>query len=139
MSIQQPAALPDPQTAFNNLMSGVHGRVFFGKLASYGIVPQSEKQAAAMLELGGKLRVASQHEQVKQAEDANDPILMANAALDRVMSQHGLDGQFKQAAANDEAHAIRQAAANLAGDPTIYNSVLALKAAEAQMLQSQQA
>ena len=64
------AALPDVQTAYNTLFDGVHQQVFFNKLASYGFVPQNEKEAAEMLELAGKLRYVEQEEE-KVAADSS--------------------------------------------------------------------
>jgi hypothetical protein len=124
--------LPDPETAYQNLFDGVHQRVFFHKMASYGYVPQSPHQAALWLQMAGKLRAADQEFAVKQAEDALDPFEAANAALDRQLVQSG----FKMAH-DEEAISVKQAAEAWMEDPTIYNSVLALKAAEAEYIAQQ--
>jgi len=133
----QAGALPDPKTAYDTLFQNVHARAFFGRLAQHGFTPASEKQAQEYLDLAGKLRVVEQDPRVKAANDANDPIAEANAALSNVMARHGLDGGIKAAAANDAQVARRQAAIQLAQDPSIYNSALSLKAAEASQLAAQ--
>ena len=136
MSNQAQAAstLPDAQTAYNNLFMGVHQRVFFQKCAAAGHSPRSQEEAQWMLETAGKLRTVEQATPVKQAADAQNPYYAANQALDGVMAQLGL-GQQQQA--QEETTAIKQAAYQLAHDPTFYNSVLALKAAEAAQIQEE--
>ena len=49
-------ALPDAADAYNQLFDGVHAQVFLGKLASYGIQPTTEKEAADLFALAGQLR-----------------------------------------------------------------------------------
>ncbi len=126
----QQAALPDPQTAYQNVFDGVAQRVFFHKLAQLGYAPQSQKQAADLLSLAGKLRLVEEEAAVKQAQDAYDPFAAANASLDQVLAQAGY-GSVKAAAEQDELMSMKQAAAVVMQDPLIYNSVLALKAHEA--------
>ncbi len=132
------AALPDPQTAYNNLFEGVHARVFFTKLAAAGYQPRSEQEAAWMLETAGKLRAVSENEQVKQAGVQDNPYYRMNAGLDQILDQYGL-GQSKQASYEEVELGIKQAAAQLAADPTFYNSVLSLKAAEAEQMKAEYA
>ena len=124
-------ALPELETAYNNLFEGVHANVFFGKLASHGIAPQNEKEAADLLELAGRLRGVDNEE--KEAGDSRfaNPV----GALNEVL---GETPQGKQAQAQEEAPAYKQAAAALAQEPVFYNSVLALKANEAAILASSQ-
>lgn len=128
--------LPDPQTAYQNIFDGVHQRVFFHKLAQLGYVPTNEKQAAAMLELAGNLRMVEEEAAVKQAESSYDPFEAANDALKTTLGQYGFSGP-RDNAANEEAVAIKQAAAAWSEDPDIYNSVLALKAYEAEQAAAQ--
>ena len=130
------AALPDVQTAYNTLFDGVHQQVFFNKLASYGFVPQNEKEAAEMLELAGKLRYVEGEEEKIAADSSR--LSNATVALDNVLGIPR-EQQEKQSAANDEFTAISQAAAQLAEEPAFYNSVLALKAAEAAAYADQEA
>lgn len=124
-----PSALPDRDTAYQTLFDGVHQRVFFHHLGQIRpeYMPTNEKRASALLQLAGKLRLADQEDLLKQADAAEDPVIAANAALDDVMSQAGY-GSVREAAAQDELMAIKQAAADLAQDPDLYNAVLALKA-----------
>ena len=124
-------ALPELETAYNNLFEGVHANVFFGKLANHGIEPQNEKEAADLLELAGRLRGVDNEE--KEAGDSRfaNPV----GALNEVL---GETPQGKQAQAQEEAQAYKQAAAALAQEPVFYNSVLALKANEAAILASSQ-
>jgi hypothetical protein len=130
------ATLPDPQEAYAHLFTNVHQRAFFHKLASHGIEPQTPKEAQDLLELAGKLRVAAEDPSVKQAMAGDDSRFgAANAALDNLLGQ---EPAYKQAQAQEQTVAIKQAAAHLAQDPDIYNSVLALKVAEAEALMAQQ-
>jgi hypothetical protein len=127
---KQAGALPDPNAAYNHLFDNVHAQVFFGRLASRGYVPQSEKQANDYLQIAGRLRHVEATE--KAAGDQHDPIGLALAALDATLGETGMDGHLKAAQARDADMAIKEAAAELAGDPLIYNSVLSLAQAEAQ-------
>lgn len=137
MNGQAQGVLPDPKTAYDTLFQGVHTRAFFGRLAQHGFQPTSEKQAQEYLDLAGKLRLVDQDPRIKAAADANDPIAEANAALSNVLARHGLDAGVKQAAAQEADIARRNIAAQLAKDPSIYNSALSLKAAEASQVAAQ--
>lgn len=55
--------LPDSQTA-HAIVVGIHKQAFFGRLAQYGIQPENEKEAAALLDLGVGL--------MEQSSGAND-------------------------------------------------------------------
>lgn len=127
------ASLPDPKAAMQNLFDDVHQRVFFHVLAGRGYAPQNEKQAAAMLGLGAKLRLVAEEQAVKAAADADDPFLAASAALDNVLGRAGLHA-VGHAQHQEEQLAIKQAAWEWAQIPDIYNSVLALKAHEADQI-----
>ena len=59
MSNKEAASLPDPQDAYNQLYRGVHAEVFLGKLASYGIQPTTEKEAADLFAIAGQLNPES--------------------------------------------------------------------------------
>lgn len=126
------ATLPDPQVAYNTLFDGIHQQVFFNKLASHGYSPQNEKEATEMLELAGKLRFVEDEEEKIASDESR--VSGASQALDNVL---GIGGG--QAKAQEEALAIKQAAAAIAEDPTFYNSVLSLKAAEAAAMAEQMA
>lgn len=136
--MSQTNLLPDPQAAYDHLFQGVHQRVFFNKLASAGYSAESPEQAGYLLQLAGKLRLANQEQQVKAASAAHDPYAAALAHLDGVLGEAGF-GSVKQAAEADEEWAIKSAAAELMDDPDMYNSVLALKQAQADAYAQQQA
>lgn len=122
--------IPDETTAFNNLFYGVRNRAFFHKLASLGYAPQgpnAEKQAQDFLAMADELREFKQHPTVKQAAEAVDPIAAARRDLRTVLQQRGI--LDKEAA--DDAFAD-QAAAQFMENPDVFNSVLVMKAAEAQ-------
>jgi hypothetical protein len=128
--VEKQASLPDPETAYNNLFNGVHQQVFFGRLAAHGVAPQTEKEAEDLLMLAGRLRSAEEQEKTAGDSRFGAPL----AALDGVLSDEGM---AKSAYDMEEAYSIKMAAAELAQDPTIYNSVLALKAAEAEAIAAQ--
>lgn len=127
--------LPDQNQAYNTLYQGIHQQIFFRKCAQAGLVPRTEGEALAMLETAGKLQAVAQTEQVKSAEEANSPFHQMNAALDSVLTKYGLDAG---APAHQEVDlGFRQAAAALAEDANFYNSVISLKAAEAEEIRQQ--
>lgn len=116
--------LPTPEQAYSHLFDEVHARAFFGKLAAHGRPVTTDKQAADYLELAGKLRMLHQDPAVKAAAEADGPLAEASAALDQFMAQNGFRPSGRDVA-------TKQAAVQLAADPAVYASVLALKAAEA--------
>lgn len=125
---QNKQALPNPADAYQQLFDGVHAQVFLGKLASYGIQPTTEKEAADLFALAGRLRHVDGAE--KQAA-AQSRFGGAVSALDSVL---GTSPAAAQQNAAVRSQAIKQAAAELAQDPSVYNAVLSLKAAEAAIL-----
>jgi hypothetical protein len=127
-------ALPDPDSAYKHLFNQVHQRVFFNKCAANGRAPQSEKQAATMLDLAARLRFKEQEEIFKSAQDAADPYAAATAEL---AGLYGEEYAHKEAQAADELNAIRGIAWEYAQNPDIYNCVLSVKAAEAAYYQQQ--
>lgn len=128
-------SLPEPKVAYDHLFDTVHARVFFGRLAQRGIVPQNEKQASDLFALAGRLRNVAQAE--KAASDQESPFTGALQALDGYLGQSGLGGSVKQAQAQERELAVKEAAAELAADPLCYNSVLSLKAYEAGLVAQQ--
>jgi hypothetical protein len=121
-------ALPNPADAYNQLFNDVHAQVFLGKLASYGIQPTTEKEAADLFALAGQLRHVDGPE--KQAA-SQSRFGGAVSALNSVLGQSPA-GRQQQAVANGQA--IKQAAAELMQDAGVYNAVLSLKAHEAAIL-----
>lgn len=125
---QNTQALPDPAVAYQQLFDGVHSQVFFGKLASFGIQPTTEKEAADLLTLAGNLRnVDGAEKQAATSSRFGGAVSALNSVIGNTPA-----AQQQQVAVRDQA--IKQAAAELAQDPSVYNAVLSLKAAEAAML-----
>jgi|GEM_PF-3630859 len=121
-------ALPNPAEAYQQLFDNVHAQVFLGKLASYGIQPTTEKEATDLFELAGQLRHVDGAE--KQAANYSR-FEGAVSALDSVLGASPAAAQQQVAVHNQ---AIKQAAAELAADASVYNAVLSVKAAEAAIL-----
>lgn len=126
------ATLPDPEAAYKQLFDGVHSQVFFGKLASHGIQPTTEKEAQDLFELAGRLRHVDGPE--KQAA-SQSRFGGAVSALDTVL---GNTPEGRQKLASDGKQAVKQAASELMQDPSVYNAVLSLKAQEAAVLAGEQ-
>lgn len=118
--------LPEPAAAHDHLYDRVHSQVFFGRLASRGYPVHNEKQAMELLQLAAIARQNGAQE--KQA--AESPYSGVLSAVQQVMADRGM-----QTPRVDETLAIKQAAAELAEDPDIYNSMLSLMAYEAQQAQ----
>ena len=129
MSTNQTDSLPDPVSAYNHLFSDVHSQVFFGKLASYGIQPATEKEAEDLFTIAGHLRNIEMN--TKQA-GADSRFAHPGAAL------ASLSNSDPAVQAQTVDLAVKQAAAELSQDASIYNSVLSLKANEAAMLAGEQ-
>jgi hypothetical protein len=125
---QNAQALPDPAQAYQQLYDGVHARVFLSKLASYGIQPTTDKEAADLFELAGQLRHLDSP--VKQAAEQS----RFGGAVSALNSVLGSTPAGLQQQAMIQNQAIKQAAAELAQDPGFYNAVLSLKAHEAALL-----
>ncbi len=128
--------LPDINQAHNTLLD-IYNRVFFAKCAEAGMNPRDMQEAESMCKLALQLR-SLESQQQKQAAN-NDPYAYALASLTNEMSRNGLDGQLKQAA-YEAAEQQRSDAVNLLMQyPNVYDSVLALKANEAQQALEQAA
>jgi len=125
-------ALPNQEDAYNHLFENVHAQVFFGKLASLGIQSTTDKEAADLFSLAGQLRHVDGPE--KQAA-AQSRFSGAVTALDSVIGNNPAAQQQQAAVA---AEGIKQAAAELMQDPSVYNAVLSLKAQEAAVLAGEQ-
>ena len=113
--------------AYDLLHENVHSRAFFGKLASYGIVPQTEDEANEFFKIAAHL------------DDADFGEKQASAGNRFSAASHGLEGvyndtpgaqQQRQAA---EYQSVKQAAHELQKHDDIYDAVLTLKLAEAQL------
>jgi hypothetical protein len=137
--------LPDEATAARNLFDTVGQQVFFHTLAGRGYpltgAPENmQKQAAYLLDLAGQVNRAAQAQATKEAQTSTDPYLMILRDYQDRLTKAGVDvGRPLE----QEQHAsIMDAAARYAQDPILYDSALAVKAAEAaawQQLAQQQA
>jgi hypothetical protein len=130
---QEQSALPPVEQAQRLLFSNLDNEVFFRKLAGAGVVPQTQKSAEALLELGHKLQNAEALQQ-KTASAENDPYIAANQALDRVLQANGLGAAIKTAGAHEDL-ALADAVQHLAQNDDLYNAALSLKVAEAEEIE----
>lgn len=125
---QSQVTLPNPEDAYKQLFENVHSQVFFGKLASYGIQPTTEKETQDLFELAGRLRHVDGPEKRASTQSRFGG---AVTALDSVL---GNTPEGRQRTVANSKQAVKQAAAELMQDPSVYNAVLALKAQEAAVL-----
>lgn len=131
-------ALPDPQTAYDHLFRNVHAQLFFQKCAAAGFCPTNELEAHWMLDTAGKLRLLAESLPAKQAAAEESPYYHMNAGLDGLLS--AVAGAEPAGAEKDAADAwagYGDVAARLMDDPALYNSALALRAAEAAQLRTE--
>lgn len=98
-----------------NILQGVYAPMFLQKLAERGYPVQTEKEAEELLQLGFKLA-----DMGAQPEQPRSKYASAVGALD------GLN----QTPAQVSEYQYKQAAAQLAQDPSLYISALVLQAAE---------
>lgn len=107
----------------------VEAEIIFRKLASAGIVPQTEKQAQHILQVADRLYAAdrdgSLHKTASAVTGRADPFEKAASDLDRLLG------------ANRPRVQPQQFAKAAAADPDLFNSVLRLKAHEAETIKQQ--
>ena len=135
----------DPQAA-HDIVLGIHKRAFLGRLEQFGIVPENEKEAAALLDLGWSL---FQHEltgegaekQASAVDYGDGPFAHAKRALDELTASAEVAPGFpaKQASAEPVAplpevpselvEAAYNAAYDLAHDPAVYTAAIVKRAA----------
>lgn len=102
------------QDAEANLFFNVFQRGFFDKLASYGIYPQTQEEAALLLDNGHRLRALEEQGLAKRASSQTDFLKFANQSLAEYMDHQ--DGS--RANTLQEEQNLKLASA-LAEDPTI--------------------
>ena len=119
------STLPDPTTAYNHLYESVHAEVFFRKCAAAGYVPDSQEEAVAMLQTAAQLR--GLNKQAAAPTPKTSPILALKQAVDQAAGANS-----PRAVAAQQDYVLKQAADELLSDPNIYNSILVLKAAQAE-------
>lgn len=108
----------DPQAAYQHLLDNVYASTFLQKLASYGISPSTEGEYEDLFTIAAHLRV---HAPEKSA--ASSRFGMAKQALAGYTAQTPVADAVA-------AETMKSAAVELASDPSIYNAVLTLLAAE---------
>lgn len=122
------ATLPNTDEAYGTLFENVHSQVFFGKLAQLGYTPTTDREAQDLLQIAANLRDVAGPEKAAASRfnGASQALSAVTPTSPAVVQQRK---QLQDAA-------VKQAAAQLAQNPEIYNAVLALKAAEAAALAS---
>lgn len=133
----------NPQAA-HEIVLGIHKRAFLGRLEQLGIVPETEKEAAALVDLGWTLfqrEMVEGGEKQASADYGDGPFAQAKQALDTVLSQEEVAPGFpaKQASAtqieplpevpSELVEAAYNAAYDLAHDPAIYTAAVVKRAA----------
>jgi len=118
--------LPTQDQAIQTLLGDVSHRVMFETLSARGYPITSQKQAETILEISDMLEASPV---VKQAEEANDPFLLARNDLAQYLGQ----SPVKQA--EEYELGCQRAASYFFQQPAIRDAVLSLKAAQAQQAQ----
>lgn len=123
-----------PDEALQTVIAEAHGRAFLGRLAELGHVPQNEKEAQALVDLGFKLAAIAADPRVKAAAETQASAGPYETAM-RLLDQY-VDGQTKQAATPETLDDTCWAIANeLAQDPRVFTAATLVKAAQAGLLQ----
>lgn len=120
----QIANLPSREEAFATLHTEVFQRTFFSKLASYGIVPQTEDEANKMLELAGRLEIAETLD--TPAKTAGVSALdLALHRTEQYLAERGYSENERRYEQAEDA-AIQKHAAALAANPAIQGAVIVM-------------
>src|SRR5690606_12658082 len=109
----------------------LYTRAFFNKMAEYGLVPETEEAALAMLSTAYKIDALSHDPTVKQAMAEHDPYVAADRDLDNLLSG-GQGGQEKSASyiSKTPEAAINQTALALAENSDLYKAALSVLIAQ---------
>lgn len=118
------------EQAYATVVAELAAPYFFEKLASAGITPANEGEAAEMWTAAQKLHVLYTAEQEKTAAVRHNGLAAVNQQLDAVLAATGLVGT------NEKQATFRDVAAIAAEQPEIANAVLTLQAAAAAAMQS---
>lgn len=108
--------LPSVDEAYATLREQVYAPVFFSKLASYGIVPQTQAEHEELAQLAERLRNVAGSEKTASGSGRFGEAL---GALDQLIEDAPLPSSVAS-------QVIKQAAAQATTDPSIYESVLSL-------------
>lgn len=133
----------DPRTAHSTVVD-LHKRAFLGRLRQHGFEPKTEKEAAALLDLGMDLFL--QHpddpaeKSASEADYGDGPFAMAKQAYDEISGSEEIAPGFpaKKASASlaadipqlpsDLVDAAYNAAYDLAHDPRYYQAAVVKRA-----------
>ena len=107
----------------------LYGNVFFPALARNGFPVKTAEDAKIMIDLAAQTRVAAEDPRIKSA--STSPYAGAANDLNTVMQANGIGAAQAQQASDIS---IKQAAAQAAAAPMLYNSVLVARAAQAQAM-----
>jgi hypothetical protein len=118
------------EQAYATVVAQLAAPYFFEKLASAGIAPATEGEAAEMWAAAQKLHVLYPAEQEKTAAARHNGLAAVNQQLDAVLAASGMGGQAEKQAT------FREVAALAADQPEIANAVLTLQAAASAAMQS---
>jgi hypothetical protein len=118
------------EQAYATVVAQLAAPYFFEKLASAGIAPATEGEAAEMWAAAQKLHVLYTAEQEKTAAARHNGLAAVNQQLDAVLAASGMGGQAEKQAT------FREVAALAADQPEIANAVLTLQAAASAAMQS---
>lgn len=113
------------EQAYATVVAQLAAPYFFEKLASAGIAPANEGEAAEMWAAAQKLHVLYTAEQEKTAAARHNGLAAVNQQLDAVLAATGIGGQAEKQAT------FHEVAALAADQPEIANAVLTLQAAAA--------
>ena len=125
------SALPSPEQSYDTIHRSLYANAVFSALQEVdpAFVPRTAKQAQAVLEMAQKLAAADEHVAADAGLAGDDPFVAANQALDAAMQKAGFDF----GSADREEQLVKQAAEQCFGDPALYNSMLSLRAKEAEL------
>lgn len=110
----------DEQEAYNLLYNEIHAPIFFEKLAERGIVPQTEQEVDALLNMGASLMQSQAVARQKQAQAQGSFILKAAESLDAALADRGLASQAPAVEA-----VIKRASYTLAKNEQVRDAALA--------------
>ena len=120
--------LPNVDQAQQTLDQQVRLPVFFQKLAARGYNPQTEQEVKDILKLAGDLRqYAEQNPEADRQQSGPSKYAQADQALHQVTGQQNQQAEV----------AVKQAAQQVAQQPSIYNAMLTCKAAQAAQVRQQ--
>lgn len=132
----QPAApqvqLPNVDQAIDNLFGGLGNEIFFSKCAQAGFVPNTREEAEMMLQSAENLYASHQVELQKRAASSENPFRAVLQASNELAGRYGV----KRASDAEDLGALALAERAMQ-NPTLYNSVLVLKQAQADQARAQ--